>query len=175
MNKPELRGRPDIFALGRWIDDKVAENWQSVLDAHSAKLADAYTRAGDAAFGTYLNLLFRDIKRKLREAGLKTTPPLPGDFDISREWGNDDGTDNERWMWSAAQTASGAPLGTLVTTIPHDHTRFRLPRRPRVLALQETERTTVEVALCSLSDDFAKALPFNEWYEEYLRQEEAQR
>lgn len=174
MNEPELRGRPDIIALGGWIDDHVAENWQSVLDAHAVKLADAYTRAGDAAFGTYLNLLLRGVKRKLRGAGLKTTPPLPGDFDSSREWGNDDGTDNERWMWSAVRAASGEPLGTLVTTVPHDHTRFRLPRRPRIFALPETERTAVEAALCSLSDDFARAQPFHEWYEAYLRQEEAQ-
>ena len=174
-DKTEPSGRPDIFALGGRIDAQLAEQWQRVLDTYRAKLTDAYARAGDAAFGTYLNLLFRNVKRDLREAGLRTTPPLPGDFGSSREWGNADGTDNERWMWSAVHTASGEPLGTLVTTIPHDHSRFRLPRRPHVFALRETERSAVEAALCTRSDDFAGVQPFNEWYEGYLRQEEARR
>lgn len=171
MDETDLRDRPDILALGGWIDAQLAESWQSVLDVHREKLADAYTRAGDAAFGTYLNLLLRGVKRRLREAGLRAVPPLPGDFDSSREWGNADGTDNERWLWSAVQTASGEPLGTLVTTIPHDHTRFRLPRRPHVFALRETERSAVEAALCARSDDFTRAQPFHERYEAYLQQE----
>ena len=100
MSQTELHGK-DIFALGAWIDAQLGEHWQDVQDAHREKLADAYSRAGDAAFGTYLNLLLRGVKRRLREAGLKTAPPLPGDFGISREWGNADETDNERWMWSA--------------------------------------------------------------------------
>lgn len=171
MNQTELRGK-DIFALSAWIDAQLEAHWQGVQDAYREKLADAYARAGDAAFGTYLNLLLRGAKRKLRESGLRTTPPLPGDFNISREWGSADETDNERWMWSAVHTALGEPLGTLVTTVPHDHTRFRLPRRPRVFALRETGRTEVEAALSRYSDNFAQALPFDRWYEAYLQQQE---
>lgn len=169
-----VNGPPDILALGRWVDDRIAAHWQTVLNTHREKLADAYARAGDAAFGTYLNLLLRDVKRHFREAGLRVTPPLPGDFDTSREWGNADGTDNERWMWSCVGTASGEALGTLVVTIPHDHTRFRLPRRPRAFALHETGRAEVEAALSALSGDFARAQPFHEWYKAYLRGQETE-
>ncbi|MEF2278998.1 DUF6022 family protein [Deinococcus sp. YIM 134068] len=169
-----VNGSPDILALGQWVDAQVAEQWETVLDTHREKLADAYARAGDMAFGTYLNLLLRDVKRHMRDLGLKATPPLPGDFDISREWGNADGTDNERWMWSLVTTTSGEALGTLVLSIPHDHTRFRLPRPPHVFALRETERAGVEAALSARSSDFARALPFHEEYAEYLRGQETE-
>jgi len=164
-----VNGPPDILALGLWVDDQIAAHWQAVLDTHREKLADAYARAGDAAFGTYLHLLLRDVKRHLREAGVRTTPPLPGEFDISREWGNPGGTNNERWMWSLVSTASGEPLGTLVLSIPHDHTRFRLPRPPHAFGLRETGRTEVEAALSARSGEFAHALPFHEEYAAYLR------
>ncbi|WP_412028022.1 DUF6022 family protein [Deinococcus yunweiensis] len=158
----------DIHALGRWADDHLAAHWQEVLDTHRDKLADAYARAGDAAYGTYQHLLLRDLKRQLREAGLTATPPLPGDFMTSREWGNADQTDQERWMWSTIHAASGQALGTLVHVIPHDHTRFHVPRRPEMLGVDEIDRGEVEAVLGTRSDDFAVALPFHEWYAQYL-------
>ena len=83
----------EIEVLGLWPDAHLAAQWQHVLTAHAAKLADAYARAGDAAYGTYLNLLLRAAKRKLRAAGFRAEPPLPGDFGASREWGNADEID----------------------------------------------------------------------------------
>lgn len=171
MNVPRPAPVPDtdIHALARWVDDHLAAHWQTVLDLHRAKLEAAYQKAGDLAFGTYQNLLFRDIKRQMREAGLRATPALPGDFQTSREWGNADETDQERWMWSGVHAASGEALGTLVHVIPHDHTRFRLPRRPSVFALRETGRAEVEAALSARSPAFAAAQPFDQWYADYLK------
>lgn len=162
-------GRHDIRALARWVDDHLAAHWQGVLEAHHDSLVAAYAKAGDLAFGTYQNLLFREIKRQMRGDGLSAVPALPGDFQTSREWGNADGTDQERWMWSVIHAASGKALGTLVHVVPHDHTRFRLPRRPSVFALHESGRAEVDAALSARSPDFAAAQPFHQWYENYLK------
>lgn len=170
MSEPPRRPPPqdDIHALGQWADALLAARWQEVLETHAGQLEAAYRRAGDLAYGTYQNLLLRDLKRPLREAGLSATPPLPGDFNRSREWGNADETDQERWMWSVIHTASGEALGTLVHVIPHDHTGFRVPRRPRMFGLPETSREGVEAALSARSGEFAAALPFEDWYAAYL-------
>lgn len=158
----------DMEALGLWLDAHVEAQWQQVLTAHAAKLADAYARAGDAAYGTYLNLLLRAARREMRAAGFRAEPPLPGDFNVSREWGNADATEQERWMWSVVYSADGAAIGTLVVTTPHSHTRFHLPRRPRAFGIRTVERQATEAALSGMSRDFAAALPFHLWYEDHL-------
>lgn len=158
----------DIYAIGRHIEALVAEQWQSILQTHAAKLQDAYERAGDSAYGTYLDLLFRPVRKDFRQAGLRAAPALPGDFDISREWGNEDESDQQRWMWSTINSPEGS-LGTIVTIIFHDHNQFRVPRAPQIIALQETDKEDVVEALSGRSPDFAQAVEFNIWYADYLR------
>lgn len=162
-----------IFALGRFIEEHITANWQTILQQHSDKLQDAYTRAGDMAYGTYLSLLFRPIRKQLRRAGLRPESRLPGDFDISREWGNQDETDQQRWMWSTIVAAEGAALGTIVTITFHDHSQFHIPRQPAIIALAEIGQEPVVAALSQYSADFKQAREFKVEYAEYLRSSEA--
>lgn len=158
----------DIAAVAREIEAYVAGEWQSILEENRDKLADAYARAGDMAYGTYLDLLFRPVHRWMRESGLRARPKLPGDFEISREWGNSDETDQQRWMWSTLETADGRALGTLVTVTHHDHTRFRVPRAPGIFALGETGQDAVVDALSARSPGFAAAREASIEIAEYL-------
>jgi hypothetical protein len=150
--------RIHIFALGGEIETYLAAEWRSILDENSEKLADAWQRAGEMAYGTYLDLLYRPVHRWLKESGLRAVPKLPGEFEISREWGDGpDETDQQRWMWSTIETMEGTPVGTIVTITPHDHTQFRIPRAPGVVALAETGKDAVVDALCRRSPEFAAA------------------
>jgi hypothetical protein len=160
---------PDIFALGREIETHIAENWEKVLEQNRAKLLDAYERGGDMAYGTYLTMLFLPIHRRLREAGMKVKPRLPGDFNLSREWGVAEQNDEQRWMWSTVLDPDGKPIGTIVTITYHDHTQYRLPRQPGVIALAEVGKDAVVEALAQRSEDFKNALEFTLEYERYLK------
>lgn len=160
---------PDIFTLAHQAEELIAKNWQSLLEKNQAKLLDAYARAGDMAYGTYCDMLFRPVHKLIRQAGLRIAPRLPGDFDCSREWGNADESDQQRWMWSTVSLPTGEPIGTLVTVTHHDHTQFRVPRPPVIFALAETEPVAVVEALGDRSPDFRQALPFTEEYANYLR------
>jgi hypothetical protein len=93
----------------------------------------------------------------------------PGDFDISREWGPETEDDQQRWMWSTIEAAGGVPLGTIVTIVHRDHTRFRLPRRPAIIALPETGKEDVAEALARRSADFVAARQASIEIAEYLR------
>ncbi len=162
----------DILALAQEFDAYIRANWQHVLEKHHVKLMAAYAEAGDSAYGTYLTLLFRPVHRHLKAAGLKPMPRLPGDFNRSREWGVPAGNDEQRWMWSTILGDAGAPIGTLVTIVYHDHTQFRLPRPPHLFGITETDQEAVVAALSARSEPFKHALPFTEEYALYLKSQE---
>lgn len=159
----------NIHALAQQIEEQIAERWQAVLTKNAKKLSDAYAQVGDNAYGTYLTLLFSPVHIALKEAGLRASPRLPGNFTISREWGTAAETDQQRWMWSTIKMASGASLGTIVTVTHHDHTQFHLPRPPQVFGLPETGKEAVVQALSRRSDDFAQAREASLEIAEYLQ------
>ncbi|REK77641.1 DUF6022 family protein [Paenibacillus paeoniae] len=163
------RSESVIETLGRYIDAHIESNWRDTLQNHADKLQRAYEEAGDMAYGTYLNLLLGPVHKEMKGNGLQPSPRLPGDFDISREWGNEDESDQQRWMWSAIHDGDGSPLGTIVLQIFHDHTQFRLPRRPGILALSVTGKEEVVRVLSQKSASFEQALEFTEEYKLYLQ------
>ncbi len=63
----------------------------------------------------------------------------------------------------------GEEIGTIVTIIFHDHTQFRLPRQPQIIALAQTSKDAVVEVLSDRSTDFKNALEFQIEYAEYLR------
>jgi hypothetical protein len=166
----EENKKDTIFTIAQFIEKHIAENWQTILKKNHDQLMDAYHKAGDMAYGTYLNLLYLTIHQQLKEAKLNPHPRLPGDFDISREWGqNAEGTDQQRWMWSTIhQIETGEPIGTIVTIVFHDHTQFRLPRSPQIIGLTETTKDTIVEVLSQQSNDFKHALEFTVEYAKYL-------
>ncbi|OBZ17860.1 MULTISPECIES: DUF6022 family protein [Bacillales] len=161
-----------IDAIASYVEEHVTENWQTVFSRNQDKLLRAYHEAGDMAYGTYLNLLFLPIHRQLKENGFRPEPHFPGEFDISREWGNEEENDQQRWMWSTVYSQSNERLGTIVTVVYHDHTQLRIPRQPRIIALTETGKDAVVAALSLLSSDFEQALEFTEEYAAYLRSQQ---
>ena len=158
----------DVFVIARYIEAHIAENWESVLEQNRAKLLDVYNRLGDEAYGTYLSLLFRPVHKQLKANGLRPLPLLPGKFDISREWGVAEQNDEQRWIWSTIKREDGESLGTIVTIVYHDHTQFRLPRKPEILALTETGKNDVVEALSLRSEDFKNAREAKIEIAEYL-------
>jgi hypothetical protein len=65
-------------------------------------------------------------------------------------------------------------LGTIVTITFHDHTQFRVPQKPQIIALTQTSKEAVVEALSHRCADFKNALEFKIEYEEYLRSLESQ-
>lgn len=167
--------KSDIFTLAQYIEGHITENWQILLQKHSDKLLRAFNKAGDMAYGAYLNFLFLPVHKQLKKAGLRPVPRFPGDFQISREWGTQEETDQQRWMWSTIESTAGESLGTIVTITFHDHTQFRVPQKPQIIALTETSKEAVVEALSHRCADFKNALEFKIEYEEYLRSEEEPR
>ncbi|MDQ0060541.1 DUF6022 family protein [Paenibacillus harenae] len=163
------RGEARIKSIARYIEEHISSNWETVLVDHRDKLQKAYEEAGDMAYGTYLNLLFLPVHRQFKEAGLNPEPRFPGDFDISREWGNEQQDNQQRWMWSTIYGPHQEPIGTIVTVVYHDHTQFQVPRQPEILALKEVGKEAVVESLSALSPEFARALEFTAEYELYMQ------
>ncbi|BAZ40352.1 hypothetical protein NIES4101_63130 [Calothrix sp. NIES-4101] len=159
----------DIFAIGKYIESHVEENWQILLEKHHDKLLRAFERTGDMAYGAYLNFLFRPVYIHLKQVNLYPEPRFPGDFSISREWGNQEETNQQRWMWSTIKSIDGGSLGTIVTITYHDHNEFCIPQKPGIITLAQTEKDDVVAELSLRSIDFQQSREFQIEYEEYLR------
>jgi hypothetical protein len=166
----EAQQARDILTLGRYIEQHVAEQWEPVFLSNRNEMVARYDEIGDSVYGMYGTRLFRPIHDQLRLVGLKATPRLPGRFDTSREWGDDE-TDRQRWMWSKiTSTEDGAGFGSIAIAFYHDHEQIRIPRPFRIIALSETSKNDVVKALSALSEDFKNALEARIEYAQYYEE-----
>jgi hypothetical protein len=134
-----------IETLASYIEQWIHEQWHLVLEQNLEELVHLYDKAGEAAYGRYAGRLFRPIHGQLTQAGFLSSPSFPGTLSTSREWGPLE--ERERWMWSVVREAAGIPVGALVVRLVHDHTQFRLPSAPSVLAVKETDTNAIVQAI----------------------------
>lgn len=150
-----------IERLGATCAKCLAGTWHATRESHAQRPDSAFAKGGDKAYGTNLTLLLRPLTKAMRTFDLGVYPRLPGSFMESREWGNADGSEQQRWFWtSIVRQRDVCALGTLVTVLHHDHRCFRLPRAPEMFALAAVGVDVVERELCSLSAGYAAATPF---------------
>jgi hypothetical protein len=155
-----------IHAIGAFIQEHIEQNWKVILRNHPLKLLKAYEELSEAAYGVYFQLLLEPVIKELRKKGFRMRPKLPGDLNISREWGEENY--RERWIWTAIKYADGRDCGTIVTAIFHDHTDFRIPEMPLIRTLMPTAKKEVIDELSAISPDFARAKDTKTEYAEYL-------
>ncbi|MDQ0417560.1 hypothetical protein J2Z48_001733 [Croceifilum oryzae] len=161
----------DIYIVATFINTYIQQNWKVAFDQNQDQLLNAYRQAGDKAYGTYLNLLFLSINKELKEAGIQSDTRLPGNLNISREWGNtEDYTDQERWMWSTlTSNKENKQIGTIVTKVYHDHTQLRVPQPPQVFAILESSQEDIVEALSKMSNHFKQSREFQVEYADYMK------
>lgn len=135
-----------IQTLADSIQLSIQEQWQPVLQKDREELLRMWDKAGEgAAYGTYAHRLFQPVQERLKRAGFSSSPSFPGTLSTSREWGPP--KERERWMWSIVRHGQGAPLGALVVRLIHDHTQFRIPSPPGILAVKETDADAIVQAI----------------------------
>lgn len=144
------RGEGTIRSLAGYVEGYVQEQWRRVLRESQEDLLRLYDEAGEPAYGSYARKLFRPVREQFEVAGFLSEPRFPGTLSASQEWGPLE--EWERWMWSVMRRGQGAPVGTLVVGLYHDHTRFRVPRAPSVLGLEETDEDAIAEAILRSAD-----------------------
>ncbi|QBD83007.1 hypothetical protein EPA93_46415 [Ktedonosporobacter rubrisoli] len=140
-----------IHTLASYIKQYIHEKCQSLLQEQQEELLRIFDQAGERAYGVFQRMLCQPIQEQLKQAGFVCEPDYPGDFQTSslEYWGPPE--ERERCYWSTVKTAQGETLGTLVTQFFHDHTRFRIPRDPGILVLEETENEAIIAELSHAS------------------------
>ncbi|MFD1412962.1 DUF6022 family protein [Oceanobacillus jeddahense] len=127
-----------IEILTHYIQEYIDDQWEQVWNLNLEKLENVYVKNGDVAYGIYISKLFHPVMREIYEAGLKPKPLLPGDFRQSKEsWGPWE--ERERRFWSVIYQENDQALGTLFTSIFHDHTCLRIPKPPKLYFMKETD------------------------------------
>lgn len=164
----------DIQSLGKTIQNLVEEKLTEILPTRQAEFEERFRRDGDMAYGALNTELFQPVRNLLADSGLKAEPRLPGDFQESREWGNDDETHQQRWMWSMIIDQEGEAIGAIAVGSHHDHAGFRLPRSPEIVSLSAKSWDDAVAELAASMPEFATAQSFQLWYQNYLAQTQAQ-
>lgn len=168
---PRQEAPVDIFGLAQKVQRIIDQGLAESFPTRQAEFDARFAKHGDMAYGTLNTVLFAPVRGLLRDLRLKARPRLPGKFDDSREWGNEDETHQQRWMWSVILSEEG-PIGTIAVGSHHDHTCFRLPRRPEVIGISSTTPRQIVSELGRLMPEFAAAQPFRVWYRNYLASSE---
>jgi Family of unknown function (DUF6022) len=141
--------QPTIYILGDYARLHIADQWQQVLQTNQERLQELFDNAGEgAAYGTYAQQLFKPIGQQLKLNGFSSTSSFPGTLVTSVEWGKPKG--RERWMWSVIEQKDTV-LGAIVVCLFHDHTRFRIPKSPDVLALEEVKKAKIIEAISQVT------------------------
>ncbi len=140
-----------IHTIASYIRQDIRERWQPMLQENQERQQQIFEKAGEYAYGVYGRMLFQPIQEQLKRASLRCEPDFPGDFRSTsvEYWGPPE--ERERCLWCVVSTAQGTLLGTIVTQLFHDHTRFRIPHQPGVLALEETTTQAIVEALSHAS------------------------
>jgi hypothetical protein len=140
-----------IYTIASYIKQYIREQFPIILQENHSKLQTTFDRAGEYAYGVYSRTLFQALQEQLKQAGILTEPSFPGDLSATsiEYWGPPE--ERERCMWCVVRTTEGKTLGTIVTRIFHDHTRFRVQYAPGIIALEETENAAIIEALSHAS------------------------
>jgi hypothetical protein len=140
----EQRSELTTSALAEFVGEYVRDRWKLVLREQRDKLLDTFDRVGEPAYGVYFTALMRPLRQQFAAAGLSTEPAFPGALPYSvEEWGGPM-DDRARQMWFVVtRDDQPAPMGTIVVRFFHDHTRFRVPRSPEVIALDVTDPAAI--------------------------------
>lgn len=160
-------GRTDIHALAGYIQQHVDAEWQRLFEAMHGEMVAKYDQLGEGVYGLYGARLFKPIHQQLKAIGWRATPHLPGNLNISREWGDSE-ADRQRWLWSKVTREDGSAAGTIATVFHHDHTAIRIPRGMEIIGLEAVSKREVVAALSAHAAEFGTALEAREEYAQYL-------
>ncbi|HZX80011.1 MAG TPA: DUF6022 family protein [Lysobacter sp.] len=158
----------DIRLLARFIQTTVDAGFSELYESCLDEYQQLFEQMEDMAYGRFNMMLFKPVRRAMDTHGLKAVPRLPGSFQTSREWGNADETHQQRWMTSRIVLPDGRALGTIAVGSHHDHSRFRMPRSPEIIAIEATGRRTVIDVLRDRMPEYGQAEDFRDWYARYL-------
>ncbi|MFK9092462.1 DUF6022 family protein [Bacillus salipaludis] len=150
-----------IHTIANYMQQYTRNNWKSVLQEYQSEFQDAFDKSGEFAYGIFGRKLFGPLIKEIeREGFVLESDHLASSVEY---WGPPE--ERERCMWHICKQADGTPIGSLVTRVFHDHTQFRIPRSPDIIALEKTEKSEIVEALSRASTRITK---YNEFTGTFL-------
>jgi hypothetical protein len=148
---PFIESVMSIETIGEACNRYIAAVWEELYKEKYEQLAKAFLEIEDAAYGLYLDELMPPLFERLEGAGFQVLGPVKEDdfvigkclkfSDSLEKWGTED--NRTRLFWNVIHNERHEPIGTLITSIPHSHLGFEIPRAPQVYSLNQTEREQI--------------------------------
>ncbi|MGO4272259.1 DUF6022 family protein [Paenibacillus sp. TAF58] len=137
-----------IESIARTAGDILSPAWKAVYDEEKDELTEMFKKFGDRAYGSLIQHFMAPVAERLAADGFI----IKGGFNLKdsiENWGPPE--ERERCVWYVVKTTDGEELGTLVLQVYHSHRSFFMPRAPRLLALEVTDRAAIIAALSDAS------------------------
>jgi len=148
---PVIVNGMSIEEIGEAGNRYIAAVWEELYVERYDQLVKAFQEIEDAAYGLYLDQLMPPLFERLEQAGFQALGPVKeNDFVIGKclkfsdsleKWGAED--NRTRLFWNVIRNERHEPIGTLITSIPHSHLNFDIPRAPQLYTLKQTEREQI--------------------------------
>lgn len=135
-------------ALVRALNRILADSWKEVWTQQQHELAEMFEKFGDRAYGAWIQKFMAPVFERIAEEGYQIKAGF-NRRDSLENWGPPE--ERERCAWYVMKNAEGHPLCTLVLQVYHSHAAFHIPRPPRLIALDVTDRPDIIRALSQAS------------------------
>ncbi|MBB6735984.1 hypothetical protein H7C18_34270 [Cohnella sp. CBP 2801] len=119
-------------------------SWKEIYEAKKEELLRIFAEHGDRAYGVWIQQFMAPVCAFLQEKGYRVKDGFNRNDSIER-WGPPE--ERERVAWYVVRDANDTPAGTMLLQVYHSHASFCIPRAPRLLALEATDRETILSAL----------------------------
>ncbi|MEW9702509.1 DUF6022 family protein [Paenibacillus sp. SI8] len=141
--------KTSIESIARTAGDVLSHAWKAVYDERKDELTEMFIKFGGRAYGAWIQQFMAPVAERLAADGFL----IRGGFnrnDSMENWGPPE--ERERCVWYVVKSAeSGEALGTLVLQVYHSHRSFFMPRAPRLLPIEVTDREAIIAALSDAS------------------------
>ncbi|MDP4098154.1 DUF6022 family protein [Paenibacillus sp. P96] len=162
---PVMESGMSMETIGEAGNRYIAAVWEELYKERYEQLAQAFLEIEDAAYGLYLDQLMPPLFDRLEEAGFRALGPVKEDnfiigkclkfSDSLEKWGTED--HRIRLFWNVIRNERHEPLGTLITSIPHSHLKFEIPRAPQLYVLAQTEREQIVKGMREIMSESGEA------------------
>ncbi|MGG1658581.1 DUF6022 family protein [Brevibacillus sp. NRS-1366] len=142
-----------IEQVGVALSEYIENNWSEVLHANRDELEALFPELEDATYGVYLDKLIPPAWQEFERCGFQSAEPdKEDDFVIAgclnfrnslekAEWGTPG--HEIRIFWIVLKNREEQRIGTLVLEFAHSHIQFDVPAKPKIIAMEETERREI--------------------------------
>lgn len=124
----------------RKAEQILSVSWRDIIEKKKVELEQMFKEHGDRAYGAWIQEFMIPVSEHLSNEGCT----IKAGFNLKNSvenWGPPE--ERERCIWYTISMNDGTSIGTMILQVYHSHRAFHIPRPPRLLDIEATEREQI--------------------------------